>query len=562
MAKLIDFDEFLIRSKNIHGHKYDYSSVNYINTVTKIEIICPVHGVFTQLPEKHINGQGCKECGRQKAKNKIKDTKETFIQKALKKHGKKFDYSQVIYINSQIEISICCPIHGIFNQRPATHLFSKYGCQKCGYENRELKSIFKKGRRLNKMLNNDIFIQRAKEMHGDKYDYSLVKYTGSKNKLKIICKEHGIFEQIAGDHYRFGCKKCARQIVANKLKKNTNYYIEKHKKIHGERYDYSLVNYINNKTKIILVCPKHGRWETVPASMHGCHNCSIEESALRYAWTTEKFIEEAKKIHGNKYDYSQVIYKNNSSKIIIGCAVHGFRKQRPSKHLRNGGCDLCSPTHLLTTEEFIQKAKKTHGDKYDYSLVNYINNKTEIKIICLNHGVFEQKPASHLIGNGCQICKESKGERKIRLYLKNNKKNIQYQHPIRKIGIFDFISYNKNQGIFAIEYNGKQHYYPCGFGSKNKKQIKKNFKRGLERDRKKELYCKANNIPLLIIPYWDYDHIEAILDDYFAGRTPTFSPEPEIVKKYKAVREKIVKKFDETLAKRLGDDKTKQSSSI
>jgi len=123
--------------------------------------------------------------------------------------------------------------------------------------------------------------------------------------------------------------------------------------------------------------------------------------------TTEQFIEKAKAIHSDKYDYSLVEYKNNRTKVKIICHEHGIFEQRSDSHLRGQGCSKCKGggKKKLTTEEFIKKAKNIHGDKYDYSLVEYKNNKTKVKIICPIHDVFEQRPGSHLKGCDCPKCK-------------------------------------------------------------------------------------------------------------------------------------------------------------
>ena len=125
--------------------------------------------------------------------------------------------------------------------------------------------------------------------------------------------------------------------------------------------------------------------------------------------TIEQFIKKVKVIHGNVYDYSLVEYKNAHTKVKIICPEHGIFEQKSYHHLRGQGCPECryikSGNKLRsTTEQFIKKAKVVHGNKYDYSLVDYKNNKTKVKIICHEHGIFEQTPNHHLSGNGCSKC--------------------------------------------------------------------------------------------------------------------------------------------------------------
>ena len=127
----------------------------------------------------------------------------------------------------------------------------------------------------------------------------------------------------------------------------------------------------------------------------------------------EEFIAKAKKIHGNRYDYTKVDYVDSKTKVCIICKEHGEFWQTPSNHFRGHGCPKCGITQPLNTQAFIERAKKTHGDRYDYSEVNYKNMYTKVAIICLNHGLFYQLPFNHLNGQGCPACKaEDVGNRK------------------------------------------------------------------------------------------------------------------------------------------------------
>ena len=135
-----------------------------------------------------------------------------------------------------------------------------------------------------------------------------------------------------------------------------------------------------------------------------CDNKLIQTS--RQVKWQKKFIEKARKVHGDKYDYSKVVYVNALTKVKIICKMHGEFEQVPSYHLSGNGCQKCGGTKKLTIAEFIKRAKKIHGDKYDYSKVVYVNNHKKITIICSNHGEFEQRPYSHTQGQGCPKCAE------------------------------------------------------------------------------------------------------------------------------------------------------------
>jgi hypothetical protein len=343
------------------------------------------------------------------------------------------------------------------------------------------------------MKNNilDNLLKKCNEKHNYKYNYSLVEYKKLKSKVKIICPEHGIFEQRLDSHKISGCPECS----SNKL--STDLFIKKAKEIHDDKYDYSLVNYKNAKTPIKIICKEHGEFNLLPEShlykKRGCSICSGNKI------TTEMFIKKAKEIHRDKYDYSLVNYINNYTKIKIICEEHGIFEMTPNNHIsRKQGCGKCVGRYR-TTNEFIEKAKEIHGEKYDYNLVNYIKSHNKVKILCKKHNkIFKQSSHDHLSGNGCPLCNESKGENIISKFLEN--KNIIYHKQYkfndckykRKLP-FDFYLPEYNT---CIEYDGKQHFEIIEYwgGLKNFEEIKL-------KDKIKTDYCYNNNINLIRIKY-------------------------------------------------------------
>lgn len=221
--------------------------------------------------------------------------------------------------------------------------------------------------------------------------------------------------------------------------------------------------------------------------------------------TTEEFIQIAKFIHGEKYDYSKVEYKGNKVKVLIVCTTHGEFWQRPDSHLSDHGCIMCqydvlSKLYSYNITEFIEKAESIHGDKYDYSKVEYINNRDTISISCPIHGEFEQKAYIHLGGCGCPLCNISKGETEISDILKYHNINHNHQHRFKNCRNkrplpFDFYLPGLNT---CIEYDGIQHFEPVEYfgGDEYLEYVKSN-------DRIKTNYCKSNNINLIRIRYDD-----------------------------------------------------------
>jgi len=245
---------------------------------------------------------------------------------------------------------------------------------------------------------NRTFIEKANKKQNNIFDYSLVNYKNSRTKVKIICKQHGIFEQTPNNH--LSGQKCP--YCNGNAKLNTEKFIEKSLKIHNDKYDYSLVNYKNNKTKINIICKKHGKFKQTPNNHllgQGCPKCDFS-----FKLNTNDFIERCVKIHNDKYDYSLVEYENSNSVLYIICKIHGVFKQPARNHLSGYGCQICAGNKKSTTEEFIERSNMVHNFRYDYSNTIYSKALSKVKIICKEHGQFEQTPNKHLNGRGCQIC--------------------------------------------------------------------------------------------------------------------------------------------------------------
>lgn len=182
---------------------------------------------------------------------------------------------------------------------------------------------------------------------------------------------------------------------------------------HGDRYDYSKLIYKKNYQKVEIICKVHGSFfqgAGVHLSGGGCSKCAIEYTKNKKKLLLSDVLENFKKVHGDRYDYSKIEPTQffTDRKVEIICKVHGSFFQRAYSHIIGSGCLKCSGRYSYTTEEFLEMCKKVHADRYDYSQVVYIGNKSPIKIICKKHGVFEQRPNNHLIGEGCNKCgKES-----------------------------------------------------------------------------------------------------------------------------------------------------------
>lgn len=257
--------------------------------------------------------------------------------------------------------------------------------------------------------------------------------------------------------------------------KTTAAFISEVEQIHGDKYDYSKVDYKNNHTKVCVVCKKHGDFFIAPHHLlegSGCKECFKEKQSKDKTNSTEQFVLEAKKVHGDKYDYSSTIYRGYRYSVNIICPEHGIFTQNAGDHLKGCGCQECGKIIMwdnrgrLSSDDFIEKARKLHGDKYDYGQVKYVNAKTPIVITCRKHGEFLQTPSNHLVGCGCPHCSKSKMVNDIAQNLRE--RNIKY--CLEKS--FDWLEIKGNKlriDIFLPDYNigiecqGLQHFEPIEY---------------------------------------------------------------------------------------------------
>jgi superfamily II DNA or RNA helicase len=314
--------EFLQKLKD-SGHwneDYDYSEVDYISTNKKIILIDKEYNSKHEIiPKILLNGTRC-------TITNCLSPRDYAIKQFRMIHGDKYDYSKFNYINSKSKSIIICPIHGEFLQEHSSHR-QGVGCEKCG----RLKT-------LNSLtFEQENVINKIKQIHGDKYDYSKVAYNKSTGKVIIIDKEYNTEHLIAPNKIFTKKTECTIQNAVNP----SDYFIKRAVLIHGNKFDYSKLSYVDNKKDIIIICPEHGKFNTKPS------------------------------LHLNK----------------------------------NGGCNKCSNNQVKTKEELIKLFSEKHGNKYDYSLLKNINKSNDlIDIICHKHGIFQQRLTSHISGRGCYIC--------------------------------------------------------------------------------------------------------------------------------------------------------------
>jgi hypothetical protein len=359
--------EFIVRANRIHNNKYDYSLVKYVNNTTNVIIICPVHGKRLQTPANHLHSYGCAPCGRAIAGKHHLGSLDKFIKKSNILYNNKYDYSKFIYITRKTEGIIICPKHGEFWKTPGSHLCGN-SCTKCSNDKMRMPL--------------ETFIKRAKEVHGERYDYSFSKYVNIDTELIIICKEHGEFLQTPYHHLiGNGCHVCG-----GSKKITLEEFLKRAREIHGDKFDYSKFICINGKTRGTIICPAHGEFSQTPIKhlllRRGCIRCSnniskIEcefvkflkennKTSIEIVWQNDKNYKDVVKIVRKKVkrEYKpDIILKNNNEFIIVeldGTFWHG--KNKKLKGLK---------IHPVTKKPIKDIKKKTLKKKADFKRAGY-----------------------------------------------------------------------------------------------------------------------------------------------------------------------------------------------
>lgn len=336
-------EDFVTKATAKHGTRYDYAKSIYVDAITKLIIICRLHGEFIQNPGNHLQGTGCKKCASEKLSRTRAGTLQTFVEKARNCHDDKYSYADTIYTDSRTKVKVRCPEHGTFECTPANHLQGT-GCPSCGLTQIATKRAGQKSGL--KMRNLDDFVTLAIEVHGAVYNYSKSIYETSAIKLEVICRLHGSFWVSPRHHIhdKTGCVKCGVSASASLRSWGVEGFLQRAANKHGIRYDYARVIYNNNMSRLKIICRDHGEFTQV-ASVHikgheGCRACKNQ------IFDTASFVKAARVIHGDKFDYKDVSYVNQHTVVTIVCHNHGEFSIFPRTHLLGPGCPRChAPRH-------------------------------------------------------------------------------------------------------------------------------------------------------------------------------------------------------------------------
>ena len=373
-------ESFIEKSNKKHNNKYDYSKVEYINSQRKVCIICPEHGEFWQTPVAHVRGHGCPICSNKRRGKRTVNT-ENLIKKCMKVHNNKYTYENTEYINADTKICVTCSVHGDFYILPFHHLNGQ-GCPKCSGKN----------------LTQDEVITKFKEIHKDKYDYSKVIFNKMKEKVCIICPEHGEFWQTPQKHLNGqGCPKCGIKKRTENSVLDIKTFINRANIVHSNKYDYNSVNFKNLHDKIQIRCPKHGYFEQNAydhLNGHGCPICGQQISNVENKIT--EFIKELgltvkTRVRNIIYPYELDIFipSKNIAIEFNGLRWHSEQfKEDKNYHLNK--TELCEKQNIklfhIFEDEWIEHSEKVKSKlsqifNYNKDLPNIYARKCNIQRI-------------------------------------------------------------------------------------------------------------------------------------------------------------------------------------
>lgn len=304
-------------------------------------------------------------------------TTEEFIRRVKEKFGDKFTFEKTAYTTKNTGVVVTCGVHGDISVNPDRFIRFSSGCSRC----------------TGSVVTEADFIARSREVFGDVYDYSKIRYKNTSTKVEVVCRKHGPFFTVPYSHYanKAGCMKCFwdRKLLT------LDEFIAKAKAAHGERYDYSMTVYRSGSSLVEIGCPIHGIFLQKPrvhADGAGCTQCFLD----RYRSNSDEFIKKAKVIHGERYDYSRVRYAGNKTKVEVVCRNHGSFWVTPNCHLTGpAGCSKCRESKGETRiRVFLEKHGLEHTREYktppfQYRFDFYI---PKYKMLIEHHGHQHFKP--------------------------------------------------------------------------------------------------------------------------------------------------------------------------
>ena len=443
-------DTFLAASKKVHGDRYTYEDVVYKNNTTDVKITCKIHNTFLQAPKLHKKGHGCHLCN-----SGVALTTSQWVEKAKAARGEGFRYSDVEYVNSKTPIVVRCPEGHKFSVTPSRFLDGA-SCSVCRLPRSEkIQGYTSK------------FQQKFLEVFKDRGDGPEITCSDGHRIFSSIQDLRFNLKKFKCSSCTEAYAAAKEEIKAYAKKRSLVDFLEVYKASHPKStLIFSRSEYISSDKPMLVTCEKGHEFKATPNNLLSkgsqCLGCSGSKQP-----TTSEFITRCVETHSEAYDYSLVTYKGNLPKVTIICPTHGKFRQRAGEHVRGSVCPDCEGSKKLTQEAAIKRFQDTHGNRYDYSEVVYQSSVKKVDIRCETHGWFRQIPGDHWAGHGCSKCGVtfSQGEERIKeLIVSLGLEMVQGCRQTIKPFELDLVIPGKK---IAIEFNGLYwHSEAQGKGSK------------------------------------------------------------------------------------------------
>ena len=405
-------DDFISQAKEIHGDKYDYTNTEYKKSSEKVSIMCRIegHGTFDVTPNNHVSKKsGCPPCAkidlaRRRKEEHIPLTCKTFIAQCEALFPGMLDFKNFAFIDEDTEtIFTCMACHYEYLRIPTVML--KAGSHGCGVCVGGVKDSI------------ETFLAKIRLKGFDKlYDYRQVVYINAITKIKLVCKKNGHEFEITPGHHLGGdgCRRC------NGFYRTRSEFINLSQEKFGDgSFNYNDVIFVDMRTPVSLTCKYGHRFETTPGvhlspgSLGGCKECQSIGISIRRSYTQDQWIELARKVHDDFYNYDNTVYSCSSEHVTIKCPIDGDFQQSPVSHLSGCGCPKCGIRKSAEAKVYTEADKevilaelnKIHKGLYKYGKIfNDSSGKLYIQVICEKHDLFIQRLDHHKNEHGCKNC--------------------------------------------------------------------------------------------------------------------------------------------------------------
>ncbi len=253
-----------------------------------------------------------------------------------------------------------------------------------------------------------VLIQRFEVQHGQRYDYAQVESVGIKQPVTIICRLHGPFQQLPGNHLRgSGCPACGTASAGHSHKLDQQEFLRRVRAVHGERYGLSLAMYATQYDHVIVECAEYGPFQVLPFNLWrgaGCPACALRQNGMNHRMTQADYLCRVDQVHGSTYNHSLIHYERMHDRIRVVCRIHGQFSPTAANYLAGRGCPGCgasraaairAPKLVHGIDDVLARFRKIHGDQFNYTKVAYLHSNRRVEIVCRQHGAFLQTPRSH-----------------------------------------------------------------------------------------------------------------------------------------------------------------------